>query len=298
VNADTLQKVTADSAALKDLLSKDDGSADLIDAQFLLFNLVAIVWFLGALIADPSNLPVIPAGLVGLTSVSALTYTASKAAASNAPVVRSVTRRLTPGAATSSGDGIRASDLVDIRGLNFIPPGADTSLANLRVRFGTIDVVPEVSSSDAADRSQNVSTTYPTDAFIVAQVPAAGLTAGQPVAVKVLSAGGVESNEIMVMLDVDTPTITGIRPSVAAANNSVTISGRYLRMATAEPTQAALPTVFFGDQPTRADAWVDDGTAVTARVPEGAGPGDISVKVRANGSVSFSDSVPLTVLDG
>lgn len=154
LEAETIQKVSTDQAALKDLLSKDDGSGDLVDAQFLTFNLVAMIWFVGAIIATPAVLPVIPPALVGLTSLSALTYTASKAATRNAPVIQSVTLHVEP--REPAGDGIRPGALVDIRGINFIPPGAGETKAVIttRVQFGNVMSPPNPTRRPPATRRE------------------------------------------------------------------------------------------------------------------------------------------------
>ncbi|MDX6245532.1 MAG: hypothetical protein QOE76_3255 [Frankiales bacterium] len=73
-----------------DLVSNDAGDTDLVDSQYVIFSLVAIAYFLGALVsaavrfgasrdAPPIVLPSIPAALLGLTSLAALTYVGNKA---------------------------------------------------------------------------------------------------------------------------------------------------------------------------------------------------------------------------
>ena len=66
-------------SALADIVTNDQGDLDLGDAQYFLFNLVALVTFFVAFFNDPTRLPVLPATLVALTSASAAAYVAKKA---------------------------------------------------------------------------------------------------------------------------------------------------------------------------------------------------------------------------
>jgi hypothetical protein len=71
---------------------KDDkGNTDLIDTQYLIFNLVAVVFVLGAFAHDPSaGLPPFPTILAILTGASAGTYVSNKAAVSDPPSLTGV----------------------------------------------------------------------------------------------------------------------------------------------------------------------------------------------------------------
>jgi hypothetical protein len=73
-----------------DVISNDAGDTDLADSQYVIFSLVAVVYFVGALVsavvhfgasvdAVPIVLPSIPSALLGLTSLAALTYVGNKA---------------------------------------------------------------------------------------------------------------------------------------------------------------------------------------------------------------------------
>ena len=74
----------------RDIIANDTGDTDLVDTQYVIFTLVAVVYFAGALInnmvlyahkASPTTigLPAIPSALLGLTSAAALTYVGKKA---------------------------------------------------------------------------------------------------------------------------------------------------------------------------------------------------------------------------
>jgi hypothetical protein len=74
----------------RDIIANDTGDTDLVDTQYVIFTLVAIVYFVGALINNivlyahtasltSIGLPAIPPALLGLTSAAALTYVGKKA---------------------------------------------------------------------------------------------------------------------------------------------------------------------------------------------------------------------------
>jgi hypothetical protein len=71
--------------AVSEIISNDDGDLDLGDAQYFIFNLVALTAFFIAFFHNPVSLPVLPDTLVGLTSASAAAYVAKKATAPAAP---------------------------------------------------------------------------------------------------------------------------------------------------------------------------------------------------------------------
>jgi len=69
----------------KNLIADDEGYTDLIDFQYVLFNLVALAFFFGNFVPDLlAAFPDLPALLVGLALTSATGYAAKKAAVSAA----------------------------------------------------------------------------------------------------------------------------------------------------------------------------------------------------------------------
>ena len=61
------------------LVSDDSGQSDLLDAQYFIFSLLLLAYFLTQFLSgESSTLPVLPDTLVGLTGVSAVTYVAKK----------------------------------------------------------------------------------------------------------------------------------------------------------------------------------------------------------------------------
>jgi hypothetical protein len=76
---------------LSQAVSDDAGKASLFDTQYLLFNFVALVYFIGAFVTHAQGgLPNIPGELVALTSVAAGTYVSNKAVLKQTPVIDSI----------------------------------------------------------------------------------------------------------------------------------------------------------------------------------------------------------------
>jgi hypothetical protein len=139
VDAGTAQKSKAAAPKLADVFSDDEGSTDLVDTQYILFNLlvagivVAQFWH-----APGSGAPPMPDFLAILTGGSAATYVANKGATtgSNSP---SIDRIVPPTA--------RIGSYVTILGSNFLAQG-DTKNPSV-----FIDGFPVTAVSDAtADR--------------------------------------------------------------------------------------------------------------------------------------------------
>lgn len=80
VNDDPAAKSTSSSTGISDLFNDDAGNTDLGDFQYVVFNLVAMIFVIGNLLVHPSlGLPRLPDVLLGLTSVSAAGYVGKKA---------------------------------------------------------------------------------------------------------------------------------------------------------------------------------------------------------------------------
>jgi hypothetical protein len=78
-------------ARVTEIFSADDGTTDVGDFQYVLFNLVTAVYFVTQFLnPDGTGLPTIPDTLLGLTSVSASVYVAKKAVTNNQPTVTGV----------------------------------------------------------------------------------------------------------------------------------------------------------------------------------------------------------------
>jgi hypothetical protein len=78
-------------ARLAEIFSADDGTTDIGDFQYLIFNLVTGVYFVAQFLnPDGTGLPTIPETLLGLTSVSAGLYVGKKAVSRSQPMVTGV----------------------------------------------------------------------------------------------------------------------------------------------------------------------------------------------------------------
>lgn len=81
-----LQKSEANSPKIADVFSDDDGNTDLVDVQYLVFNLlIAIIVLLQFIHAPGYGAPPVPDLLAILTGGSAATYVANKALVSGNP---------------------------------------------------------------------------------------------------------------------------------------------------------------------------------------------------------------------
>jgi hypothetical protein len=111
-----LDKPLAESPSTADIVSNDDGVADLGDCQYFLFNLVALALFYRLFIAEIDNgLPALPETIVALTGASAAVYVAKKTQERDkAPTIAWVRPAVLEVAAgtefTVSGDGFIAPD--------------------------------------------------------------------------------------------------------------------------------------------------------------------------------------------
>jgi hypothetical protein len=117
VGKGTLAKQPRTTAASRrervgEAFSDDRGNADLIDSQYLLFNLVALVYVIGGFVSDPTlGVPEIPDVLVALTGISAATYVSNKAVAAEQAELTAVI--------PARG---RAGDPVQVFGRNLLVP--------------------------------------------------------------------------------------------------------------------------------------------------------------------------------
>jgi hypothetical protein len=148
-------KPAASTPSPADLVQNDSGSADLGDLQYVLFNVVALIFFYGEMFRAPQlGVPTIPDVLLGLTSVSAVGFVGKKALAG-------------PGG-ISAVDQEKAAvgEHVKIATAGIIE--AEDDLRAVTVKFGSVPASPG---------SLGVTTTTSQGAIIEAVVPpdAAGL---------------------------------------------------------------------------------------------------------------------------
>jgi IPT/TIG domain len=199
-DAGTLQKTVATDGtpSLRQALTGDDGNTDLVDTQYLLFNLVALAYVIIGFIytsrGDHPGLPDIPGLLLSLTSVSAATYVLNKTIQNNAPVITSVTPL-----------SARPGDRITIAGSNFIPDG--TTVAPT-VTIGGRQALVEAAA---------------TNTTVTAYVPL-GLV--PPVADLVMTtAAHISTAATPLSILADKPQIIGVSPPRPPAGATVTITG-------------------------------------------------------------------------
>ena len=107
-----LAKPAAAAPAVGQAVTDDAGNADLVDSQYLLFNLVALIYFLGAFFMDPTaGFPNIPTLLFTLTSASAAGYVANKAAINAPPAISGISPQIA-----------KAHDPIEVFGTNLLLP--------------------------------------------------------------------------------------------------------------------------------------------------------------------------------
>jgi hypothetical protein len=152
----TVQQADATSVALADFVSDNDGKADLVDAQYLLFNVVALAIFIVTFISDPTSFPTLPTAIAMLPGLGALTYGVNKAVAQNRPVIMAVTRLGGVGPVT-------AGLLAEVSGTNLVPTGARSAdkLALVSFSWTSIDDASKTASSSVAvDPAQDNASAY------------------------------------------------------------------------------------------------------------------------------------------
>jgi hypothetical protein len=216
----SVQQAPPDHPAAADLVTDHEGQPAIADAQFFLFNLVAIGYFAVALARAPATLPSIPNTLVALTSVSALTYLGAKVATSNPPTISNIMITSSP------SDGfLYAGQTVKVVGSGFMTPTAGNveNLETAAVLFDHVEVKPQAGFTDTA---------------IDAVVPRGlGGTANGNVRISVRSAADVVSDPFTGLMvkglkiisatrDDATVTVTGygiLLPSDPSANDDVPV---------------------------------------------------------------------------
>jgi len=136
--SNTIQQPDAPAPGAADLVEDPSGKSSTTDAQFLVFNLVALIYFYAALVQKATELPDLPDTLVGLTSISALAYVGGKITNANAPTIKSVS--------IVSGDdhgAMKAAAVIRIIGENFVTdPGQPEVTLETVVLFGAKEAIP------------------------------------------------------------------------------------------------------------------------------------------------------------
>jgi hypothetical protein len=98
--ANTMSMTVADGPSATDIVNGDGNEPSLVDTQYSIFSLIAILYFVGLFVANLDKyaagavsaskaewFPQIPSALLGLTSLAALTYVGNKAVQTQGPRV-------------------------------------------------------------------------------------------------------------------------------------------------------------------------------------------------------------------
>jgi hypothetical protein len=107
------------TAEAKQLIADDNGQSDIGDFQYVLFNVVALGWFIGTFVPHLSGgMPDVPDLLAGLALTSAGGYSAKKLVSQMAPALTSIDPRSAPPSSET------AVSEVEIWGRNLILPAS------------------------------------------------------------------------------------------------------------------------------------------------------------------------------
>jgi hypothetical protein len=204
VTSGTLVKTEATNATgpaqgFRDLVSDDSGETDLVDFQYLLFNLLAAGMVLAAFIPHlAKGFPDVPEVVFGLTGASALAYTTKKAVERRIAVITSVTPR-----------HVRPGDTIEISGSNLITGSGKLP----RVEVGGRD----------AGTAERVNATGGTHALRV-KVPAA-LRGESRAGVVVIPDGGAATDPVEIEFDDVTITRVAPQPIEIGTTTRIVVSG-------------------------------------------------------------------------
>jgi IPT/TIG domain len=134
LNGQVQKTESQEGAKVADIATNDNGQADLVDSQYLIFNVIAFVYF-GVNFIRTGSFAAVPSLLLALTSAAAATYVLNKSLQTNKPVITSVTPSL-----ITPGKEIR------IQGQNLFPPGSDDTVI---VKVGGVSTPGKRSDGDS-----------------------------------------------------------------------------------------------------------------------------------------------------
>lgn len=252
----TLQKSEADAPVVAQVGTTDDGSPDLVDSQYLLFNVIALGYFAVEMVRR-GVLPTMPGPLLAMTGATAALYVGTKAAQRNAPSITSVSP---PTAAPG--------DEVTVLGINFDP--AEAGDEDRRVSVALSGYAATIWSSDTSDTR------------IRFLVPAGAEPGPQEVAVT--SSAGAQTPPHPVEIRSADIVITGLADDQPLRpGRSATVLVHRLG------TEGQPLLVLVGVQPVTATP-TQDRTRITFSVPDPLPPGDaVAVTVKSGTGVATQD---------
>ena len=280
-----IQKTYAASTNPNDITGNDRGNTDLVDSQYTLFNLIALIIVLVTFVRKPGfGAPPIPDFLAVLTGASAATYVANKAATTNAPGINEVLPRV-----------VRIGQIVTAYGNNLYSP---TTTAVTIVTVGGFSAEPVAGKEQPSEISFTVPAptggTYPADPVEVVIKTVAGATAVRPGAIRIVA---------------DAITVTSVKAQTTPAGTHLIVTGSgFLNAADVtvdgSPRNGAawpvvqLTPVAGGDA--RTIAWPEQpathgtDTQLTVPIPTDTPPGDYGLTISRDG-LSSSATGPAPV---
>jgi hypothetical protein len=131
-----IQQTDANQAKVADIATDDQGNASITDIQYLVFNVIAFMYFAANFLSNGTFIE-IPSMILGLTSASAATYTLNKTLQNDRPVIKSVLPNV-----------IAPGTKVTISGINVFP--------DPEVKFVTVTVGGQIASADLEGNSGSV----------------------------------------------------------------------------------------------------------------------------------------------
>src|SRR5262249_471192 len=200
-----------------DIINNDAGNTDVVDLQYVSFNLVAVITVLVIFIPHPAlqGLPRIPYAIALLTGGAAAAYVINKGLAANQAKITSL-----------SPQSQRVGDLVTIAGVNLWGPTAPPPTGGAALQTAvSIAGIPGVGSLSATVVKDEAPTAVH---FLVPALPA---TAPPPLTnldvTLTTDLNHVDTAHGFGIVP-DEPVIGGITPNPAAAGAEVTVLGRFL----------------------------------------------------------------------
>jgi hypothetical protein len=205
VSSGTLIKSPSADGALRlsDLFNDDDGQPDLFDVQYVIFNVIAVVFVLSAFArATSAGFPDIPGGLVLLTAGPAAVYTSNKFFGSNVPTISAVVP-----------SSVRVGQSFRLMGQNFQPATPAGSAGAPTLTVGASTPPPPISVTATS---------------VTATAPDVGPDTGRPLGVVFTTAAGATAF-LDNALTVTAPTIQlyGADTGTAAIGDPVTLQGTW-----------------------------------------------------------------------
>jgi hypothetical protein len=212
----SLQKGYGNGFNPADIINNDSGNTDVIDLQYVTFNLIAAIMVLVLFVPHPAlhGLPAIPYAVALLTGGAAAAYVTNKGLTTNRAKISSLSPR-----------SQRVGDVVTIAGVNLWgptgPPPTSRAAPHTAVSIAGIPGVGSLPAAVAGDSPSAIQ-------FVVPALPA-----GTPPPLTNLD---VTINTNLNQADTthglsivpDEPAIGNVTPNPAAAGNEVTVLGRFL----------------------------------------------------------------------